>query len=84
LTELERLQNAQTAAKSMDFTYDQILEAIRNQPETSTSLAIRTLAWLVKARRILTIKELQIAVSLEADIVRILSLIKRCWNTLTN
>jgi hypothetical protein len=71
LMELERLQTAQTTNKPMDRTYDRILEAIRNQPAACATLAIRTLAWLVKSQRILTIKELQIAVSLEADMTKL-------------
>jgi ankyrin repeat protein len=75
LTELDRLQTAQTTDKPtdelMDPTYDRILEAIRSQPNTSASRAIRTLACLVTAQRILTIKELQIAVSLNANTTKL-------------
>jgi ankyrin repeat protein len=75
LTELDRLQTAQKTDKStdklMDPTYDRILEAIRSQPDASASRAIRVLACLVTAQRILTIKELQIAVSLNADMTEL-------------
>jgi hypothetical protein len=72
LTELDRLQTAQTTDQSMndsmDPTYDRIVEAIRDQP---MACAIKTLACLVTAQRILTIKELQIAVSLKADMSKL-------------
>jgi hypothetical protein len=65
--ELERLQKAQTTDKLMDPTYDRIVDAVRNQRTACAALAIRTLTWIVKAQRVLKIDELQIAVSLEAD-----------------
>jgi ankyrin repeat protein len=72
---LDRLQTAKTKDKSMnnpmDPTYDRIMEAIRIQQDESALYAIRTLACLVTAQRILTIKELQIAVSLEADMSKL-------------
>jgi hypothetical protein len=71
LTELESLQKAQKTGKPMDPTYDRILDAIRYQPKTYATLAIRILAWLVKAPRTLKINELQIAVSLKADMTKI-------------
>jgi hypothetical protein len=75
LTELDRLQTAQTTDKSMndsmDPTYDRIMEAIRDQPMACASRAIQTLACLVTAQRIMTIKELQIAVSLKADMSKL-------------
>jgi ankyrin repeat protein len=75
LTELDRLQTAQTTDKStdelMDPTYDRIFDAIRNQPKACASRAIRTLACLVTAQRILSIEELQIAVSLKADMTKL-------------
>jgi ankyrin repeat protein len=71
LTELERLQKAQTTDKLMDPTYDRIVDAVRNQPTACETLAIRTLAWIVKAQRVLKINELQIAVSLEADMTKL-------------
>jgi ankyrin repeat protein len=75
LTELDRLRTAQTTDKSMDQpigpAYDQILKAIRNQPKICEWRAIRTLACLVPTQRILTIKELQIVVSLKADMTKL-------------
>jgi hypothetical protein len=71
LTELERLQKAQTTDKLMDPTYDRIVDAVQSQPTACAELAIRTLAWIVKAQRVLKIKELQIAVSLEGDMTKI-------------
>jgi hypothetical protein len=68
---LERLEKAQTADKPMDPTYDQIVDAVRNQPTAYATLAITTLAWIVKAQRVLKINELQIAVSLEADMTKL-------------
>jgi hypothetical protein len=69
LTELSRLQKAQTTDKLMEPTYDRIVDAVRNQRTACAALAIRTLAWIVKAQRVLEINELRTAVSLEADIV---------------
>jgi hypothetical protein len=69
--ELERLQKAQTTDKPMDPTYDRIVDAVRNQPTACVTLAIRILAWIVKAQRVLKINELQIAVSLEADMTKL-------------
>jgi hypothetical protein len=70
LTELERLQKAQTTDKLMDPTYDRIVDAVRNQRTACAALDIRTLAWLVKAQRVLKINKLQIAVSLEAGMTK--------------
>jgi ankyrin repeat protein len=75
LTELDRLQTAQTIDKSMndsmDPTHDRIMEAILDQPKACASRATQTLACLVTAQRIMTIKELQIAVSLKADMTKL-------------
>jgi hypothetical protein len=75
LTELDRLQTAQTTDQSMndsmDPIYDRIMDAIRGQPMACASRAIQTLACLVTAQRIMTIKELQIAVSLKADMSKL-------------
>jgi hypothetical protein len=71
LTELERLQQAQTTDKLMDPTYDRVVDAVLNQRTACAALAIRTLAWVVKAQRVLKINELKIAVSLEADMTKI-------------
>jgi hypothetical protein len=70
LTELERLQGARATDKLMDPTYDRIVDAFRNQRTACAALAIRTLAWLVKAQWVLKINELQIAVSLEAGMTK--------------
>jgi ankyrin repeat protein len=73
--ELDRLQTAQATDQSMndsmDPTYDRIMDAIRDQPLACASRAIQTLACLVTAQRILTIKELRIAVSLKADMTKL-------------
>jgi hypothetical protein len=71
LKELEKLQNAKTTDESMDLTYDLILEIIRKQPKVCAALAIKTLTWIVTARRILTAKELQTAASLDAKMTRL-------------
>jgi hypothetical protein len=71
LTELERLRKAQTTDKLMDPTYDRIVDAVRKQPTACAALAIRILVWIVKAQRVLKINELQIAVSLEADMTKL-------------
>jgi ankyrin repeat protein len=71
LTELERIQEAQTTDKPMDPTYDRIVDVVRNQSTACATLAIRTLAWIVKAQRILAIYELQIAVSLKTNMTKL-------------
>jgi hypothetical protein len=71
LTELGSLQKAQTTDKPMDPTYDRIVDAVQNQPKACAELAIRTLSWLVKAQMVLTIKELQVAVSLRANMTKL-------------
>lgn len=48
-------------------TYDRIMKAIHDQPENCMELALAILSWLVKARRILTVEEIQEAVSVELD-----------------
>ncbi|KAF8537497.1 hypothetical protein BDD12DRAFT_982128, partial [Trichophaea hybrida] len=65
LDEIEKLKNAQTSKKSLDPTYDRIIEGIKKQEENNKTLALNVLSWLTKARRIFRIKELQDAVAVE-------------------
>lgn len=65
LSALEELKNSSTKKGYLDSTYDRIMETIRGQSEECAELALRVLLWLVKARRTLTVKEIQIAVSVE-------------------
>ncbi|KAF8242721.1 hypothetical protein K440DRAFT_564459, partial [Wilcoxina mikolae CBS 423.85] len=65
LNEVEKLKNAQTSKKPLDPAYDRIIEGIKKQEENNAALALNVLSWLTKARRILSIKELQDAVAVE-------------------
>lgn len=67
LRELKRFQKAQITEKPMDPTYDRIFESLHRQSENCAAMAFRALTWVSKANRILCVRELQIAVSLEAD-----------------
>jgi hypothetical protein len=51
----------------MDPTYDRVMESIRLQEGNCTELALKILFWLANARRVLTVRELQVAVSIEND-----------------
>lgn len=51
----------------LDPTYERIVNSIREQPHGNMELALSILSWIVKARRILRLNELQTAVSVEAE-----------------
>lgn len=51
----------------MGPTYNSALDALRAQPKSCRELAFKVLTWLVRARRILTVRELQLAVSMSGD-----------------
>jgi len=67
LDEVDNLKNARTSEKPLDPIYDRIIDRLKKQHENNAALALKALSWLTKARRILTIKELQVAVSVEPD-----------------
>ncbi|RPB11600.1 hypothetical protein P167DRAFT_478412, partial [Morchella conica CCBAS932] len=62
---LETLKDNIIGENLLDPTYDRVKEAIINQPKNCARLAILILSWLVHTKRILSIKEIQIAVSIE-------------------
>ncbi|KAI5838616.1 hypothetical protein DFP73DRAFT_502743, partial [Morchella snyderi] len=64
-TALETLKDHIVGENLLDPTYDRVKEAILNQPKKCAELAIRILSWLVHTKRVLTIKEIQTAVSIE-------------------
>lgn len=49
----------------MRSTYDRVIEILRSQPKGCVDLALKTLSWVVKAQRVLTVSELQMALSVE-------------------
>lgn len=49
----------------MRSTYDRVIEILRSQPKECVDLALKTLSWAVKAQRVLTVSELQMALSVE-------------------
>lgn len=51
----------------LDPTYDRAMENLYGQPKSCVELALKVLAWLVKARRTLTLEEIQAAVSVEPN-----------------
>lgn len=65
--ELERLQSFSRSEGPLRPTYDRALETLRGQPTSCLELASKILSWLVKARRLPTVCELQMAVSVEQD-----------------
>lgn len=67
LSELANLNSASSGERPLDPTYDRVMDRIRKQPRVCNQLAMKILSWLVKARRTLTINELQEAVSVELD-----------------
>jgi len=67
LDEVDNLKNARTSEKPLDPIYDRIIDRLKKQHENNAALALKTLSWLTKARRVFTIKELQVTVSVEPD-----------------
>lgn len=69
MTELEKLKNSSTNGdtKPLDPTYDRVLEHIHKQPKNCEELALKVLSWLVKAKQLLTVDEIRIAVSVEPN-----------------
>lgn len=65
LNELERLKLSSAEESLLDPTYNKAMERLLQQPKSCRNLAIRTLSWLVKAQRVLTFRELQMAVSVQ-------------------
>ena len=54
---------------SIHDTYDQAMERIMRQVEDDRLLACKTLGWIIKARRSLTLLELQHALAIEQDMI---------------
>lgn len=65
LKALETLKSSSTESGQLDFAYGRALRNINNQPKSAKELAFKSLSWLVRARRPLTVEELRIAVSVE-------------------
>lgn len=65
LKELDKLKPKSPPAEErpLDPTYDRAMEKLRSQPKNCVQLALNILSWLVKARRILNVEELRVAVS---------------------
>lgn len=67
LVELEKIQNYSNQDSLLDATYDNIMEILQSQSRSCVDLAIRILSWLVKAKRVLAVGEIQTAVSIEPE-----------------
>jgi ankyrin repeat protein len=60
-----KIQSSGDQETRMDRTYDRIMTSIRAQNPRSVELGIKILTWLVAARRVLTLRELQTAVAIK-------------------
>lgn len=65
LAALETLKGS--TKQPLDLIYGRILNTLFQQSQSCVNLATEVLTWLITARRILTVKELQEAVSVEAN-----------------
>ena len=54
-------------ADSLDSAYDNTMKRIEEQDQHSRELAIRTLSWITQGQRVLSVKEIQQAVSIELE-----------------
>lgn len=65
LNALETLKSSSTESGQLDFAYGRALRNIGSQSKSAKNLAFKSLSWLVRARRPLTVDELRTAVSVE-------------------
>ncbi|RPB01624.1 hypothetical protein L873DRAFT_1675556 [Choiromyces venosus 120613-1] len=67
--ELHKLKGLSHSSEEwpLDPTYDRIMETLRSRPKGSVDRAIKILSWLSMAQRTLTVEELRVAISVEAD-----------------
>lgn len=65
LVELDNLSKSSNKESPMDPTYDRVIHIIRSQTPNCVELAMRVLTWIVKSRSTLSVRELQLAVSVE-------------------
>lgn len=65
LRALDRIKSSCTGKQPLNPTYERAMDTIRRQDESSADLALNILSWLVKARRTLTVEELQVALAVE-------------------
>lgn len=67
LTALETLMSSSSkdSERPLDRTYDRVIETLCSQPQSYVDLGLLVLLWLVKAKRTLTVEELQTAISVE-------------------
>ncbi|KAF8535436.1 hypothetical protein BDD12DRAFT_752363, partial [Trichophaea hybrida] len=66
----------------LDSVYGQVIASLQNQDEGSKALAMKTLAWLVKAKRALILNELRVAVLIEEGRYELDELDSPHWTTL--
>lgn len=67
LKELEKLKIPTTDEGHLDKIYDRAIESIQKQGKPAIVLAKRIFSWLLKAKRTLTVDELQMGVAIELD-----------------
>lgn len=67
LNTIENIKNSSTKERPLDPTYNRAMGSLRNQLEDSAELGLQVLMWLIRAKRTLTIEELQVAVCIKLD-----------------
>lgn len=65
LVELDNLSKSSNKESPMDPIYDRVIDIIRSQTPNCVELAMRVLTWIVKARSVLSVRALQLAVSVD-------------------
>lgn len=63
--ELQRLKTSFNEASPLNPIYDRAMDIIKNQPKTRVDLAFKVLSWLVMAKRVLSLRQILMAVSIE-------------------
>jgi hypothetical protein len=67
--ELERLEKSLDETSPFNRIYDRAMDIIKLQPKKRRDLAFKVLSWLVMARQVLDLRQLQMAVSMEKETV---------------
>lgn len=65
LMALDKIEASSAGIKPLSPTYDRVIQEINRQGTDATNLAMRVFYWLMGARALLTVEDLQIAVSVE-------------------
>lgn len=62
---LSRLARSSNKEQPLNRIYDKTMENVNGRGQSCRELALKIFSWLVKARRTLTVDEIQFAVSVE-------------------